>query len=384
MSELFNMVTPVTCVRCEVRWALTTAPLIPTDCITGELRRQAIKGDGYFCIRPYGKGGELLPLFNWRCRFILKSAMVLGLSKLKRGLMRTHNAIIGTLENSFSEVTREDLLDSLEDSLIASDVGAARAIEIVDRLRGISVGNDLEKLKEALGEEIYAILERVEAPLEVRLPAMAAEGGGEEAKVPFVIMALGVNGVGKTTTIGKLASRFTGEGKKVILGAGDTFRAAAVEQLELWGERTGCQVIKQAEGGDPGAVAFDAVNAAISRKADVLILDTAGRLHTQVNLMEELKKVDRVVARALPGAPHERLLLMDATTGQNGLVQARLFNEAVDVTGLGITKLDGSAKGGVVVAIADELKIPIRLIGVGEGVEDLRDFEARGFVDALL
>ena len=197
-------------------------------------------------------------------------------------------------------------------------------------------------------------------------------------------MVLGVNGVGKTTTIGKLAARYTSEGRSVLLAAGDTFRPAAIEQLELWAERVGCQVIRKAQGGDPGAIAFDAVRAAISRKSDILILDTAGRLHTKTNLMEELKKIKRIVESEMPGAPHENLLVLDASTGQNALNQARLFNEAIGVTGIALTKLDGTAKGGIIVPIAGELKIPIRFVGVGEAASDLKDFNAREFVDALI
>jgi fused signal recognition particle receptor len=196
-------------------------------------------------------------------------------------------------------------------------------------------------------------------------------------------MALGVNGVGKTTTIGKLASRYTREGHKVFLAAADTFRAAAIEQLMAWGERTRCEIIRQEQGGDPGAVAFDAVRAGIARRADIVILDTAGRLHTKVNLMEELKKIKRVVERVLPEAPHENLLVLDASTGQNAINQAHQFHEAIGVTGMSVAKLDGTAKGGIIVAIAKEFSIPIRFIGVGEQVDDLRDFDAREFVDAL-
>jgi len=195
---------------------------------------------------------------------------------------------------------------------------------------------------------------------------------------------LGVNGVGKTTTIGKLAARYSSEGKSVVLAAGDTFRAAAIEQLEGWGKRVGCPVIKQEQGGDPGAVAFDAIKSTVARGADMLMLDTAGRLHTKANLMEELKKVQRVVERELPGAPHEKLLVLDASTGQNAINQARIFHEAVGVTGIALTKLDGTAKGGVIVAIAKELSIPIRFVGVGESLHDLRVFNARDFVDALV
>jgi len=222
-----------------------------------------------------------------------------------------------------------------------------------------------------LMEELEALLQIESKPLDV------------DSATPFVIVVVGVNGVGKTTTIGKLASQFVREGKKVLLGAGDTFRAAAAEQLQIWGQRAGVEVIRHAEGADPGAVAFDAAKAAVARKADILILDTAGRLHTKVNLMEELKKVHRVLDREIPGAPHETLLVLDATTGQNALTQAKLFNEAVALNGIALTKLDGTAKGGIVVAIAAELKLPVRYVGIGEGIDDLRPFDAQMFVSAL-
>lgn len=294
-----------------------------------------------------------------------------GFESLKAGLARTHNAIMGSVEAVFTGESREVVLERLEEALILSDVGVGAATEIVDGLREKVIGNDSEKLKACLKDSIYSILREVEEPLRI-------------SSNPFVIMVLGVNGVGKTTTIGKLASRYASDGKSVLLAAGDTFRAAAIEQLEGWGQRAGCPVIRQAQGGDPGAVIFDAMKAAEARRSDIVILDTAGRLHTKVNLMEELKKVQRVAAREMPGAPHERLLVLDASTGQNALNQARLFNEAVGVTGIAITKLDGTAKGGIIIAIARELKIPIRYIGVGERVEDLKEFDARDFVDALI
>lgn len=295
-----------------------------------------------------------------------------GFESLKAGLARTHNAIMGGVEAAFTGESREVLLERLEESLISSDVGVKTSTEIVDGLRARLVGwGDGEKFKEYLKESIYNILKEVERPLEV-------------SGRPFVMMVLGVNGVGKTTTIGKLASRYKSEGKTVMLAAGDTFRAAAIEQLEGWGQRAGCPVIKQAQGGDPGAVVFDAVKAALARDTDVLLLDTAGRLHTKVNLMEELKKVNRVVSREIPDAPHEKLLVLDASTGQNALSQARLFNEAVGVTGIALTKLDGTAKGGIIIAIARELKIPIRFVGVGEKIDDLKDFDAEAFVEALV
>jgi fused signal recognition particle receptor len=196
-------------------------------------------------------------------------------------------------------------------------------------------------------------------------------------------MVIGVNGVGKTTTIGKLAGRFTARGKKVLLAAGDTFRAAAAEQLEIWGERTGADVIRNLEGSDPSAVAFDACRAARARKCDIMMVDTAGRLHTKVNLMEEMKKIRRVLGREIPGAPHETILVLDATTGQNALSQTRLFKDAADVTGIVLTKLDGTAKGGIVVAVCNEYKLPVRFIGIGESAEDLREFDPAEFVEAL-
>ncbi|MFQ5442483.1 MAG: signal recognition particle-docking protein FtsY [Thermodesulfobacteriota bacterium] len=293
-----------------------------------------------------------------------------GLAGLKEKLSKTQSAITGSLASASSGVSREEFLENLEESLITADLGVNTSLEIAEYLRGVSGWRGSE-LRKYLQDYIYNILKEVERPLKFH-------------RSPFMIMVLGVNGVGKTTTIGKLASRFTAEGKKVVLGAGDTFRAAAVEQLELWGERVGCDVIKQASGADPGAVAFDSIKAAIGRYANVLILDTAGRLHTKVNLMDEIKKIKRVAARELDGAPHENLLVLDASTGQNALSQARIFNEAVGVTGIALTKLDGTAKGGIIVPLARELKIPIRYIGVGEGVDDLKEFNAREFVEAMI
>lgn len=295
-----------------------------------------------------------------------------GFESLKAGLARTHNAILGTVESTVTGVSRDELLEKLEEALIMSDVGIKASTEIVDSLRTRLVGwGNGEKFKEYLRDSIYDILKEVEKPLEID-------------RSPFVIMVLGVNGVGKTTTIGKLASKYSGAGKSVLLAAGDTFRAAAIEQLEGWGHRVGCPVVRQAQGGDPGAVVFDAMKAASARGTDVVILDTAGRLHTKVNLMEELKKVNRVAGRELPGAPHETLLVLDASTGQNAINQARFFNSAVGVTGIALTKLDGTAKGGIIIPIARELNIPIRFIGVGEGIDDLKEFNARDFVEALV
>jgi fused signal recognition particle receptor len=291
---------------------------------------------------------------------------------LKSRLLKTHNTIIGGIESAIGRGSRKEILEILEEALITADVGVKNTQEMVDGLSECLL-QDMESLNGRLRDSIFQTLKEVEAPLDI-----------EAGDAPYVIMVLGVNGVGKTTTIGKLAARFSSEGKKVLLGAGDTFRAAAVEQLEVWGERVGCPVIKHAHGGDPGAVAFDSVKTALKTKADVVILDTAGRLHTKENLIEELKKVKRVAAKALPGAPHENLLILDASTGQNSLNQARLFNEAVGVTGIALVKLDGTAKGGIIVSIAKELAIPVRFIGVGEGTDDLREFNAQEFAEALI
>ncbi|MEK7880368.1 MAG: signal recognition particle-docking protein FtsY [Deltaproteobacteria bacterium] len=294
------------------------------------------------------------------------------LGKLKTRLLRTHNAIMGGLESVLGSESRLSSLDALEEALVSSDVGARVAGEIVDGLKdSLHLGKDA--VASRMRDMVYLMIKDVEAPLDVSV-------GGP----PFVIMVLGVNGVGKTTTIGKLALRLSLEGKSVIIGAADTFRAAAIEQLEIWGERARCPVVKHAHGADPGAVVFDAVKSAVARKADVVILDTAGRLHTKTNLMEELKKIKRAAGKEVSGAPHENLLVVDASTGQNALSHAKLFNEAVFVTGIAVTKLDGTAKGGIIVPIARELKIPIRFIGVGEAAEDLKDFSARDFVDALI
>lgn len=292
--------------------------------------------------------------------------------RLKAGLAKTHNNIMDKIEGAFSSgASREELAEMLEETLITTDVGVKTSGFIVDGMKDKLRGYDTEGLRVYLREVIFDILKDCQKPLEIT------------AK-PFVIMVLGVNGVGKTTTIGKLAAKFTSEGKNVLLAAGDTFRAAAIEQLEIWAKRASCDIIKQEHGGDPAAVAFDAIKAAIARGVDIVILDTAGRLHTKINLMEELKKIKRVVSREMPDAPHETLLVLDASTGQNAINQAGIFHEAVGVTGIALTKLDGTAKGGIIVAIANEFKIPIRFVGVGEGVEDLREFEAKEFVEAMI
>jgi fused signal recognition particle receptor len=296
--------------------------------------------------------------------------------RMRQGLARTRSSLVGRMDallGSHASLDSE-FLEELEEILITADFGMKATQELVQALNG-----RLKEIDQSQPGQLHKVLgEEIRARLKTGEPDWPTPESG-----PLVIMVVGVNGVGKTTTIGKLAKQFADQGKKVVLGAGDTFRAAAAEQLEIWGERAGAEVIRHAEGSDPAAVAFDSAKAAVARKADVLILDTAGRLHTKVNLMEELKKVRRVVDREIAGAPHETLLVLDATTGQNALIQARMFQEAVEVSCIALTKLDGTAKGGIVVAISSQLDLPVRLIGVGEGVADLRPFDADEFVAAL-
>ena len=289
-----------------------------------------------------------------------------GLEKTRKGLMgRVNNLLKGDLD--------EELADDLEATLVTSDIGIQTTKALLSELRGKLSRKeirDAEVVHETLRTRIAEIVSRPAPPMTA-------------SKKPLVLMVIGVNGVGKTTTIGKLASKWGSEGKKVVLGAGDTFRAAAVEQLEVWAERANAELVKGAAEADPSSVAYEAIQRAKQINADVVICDTAGRLHTKVNLMEELKKMKRVMAKALEGAPHEILMVLDATTGQNAITQAKQFKEAVDINSIALTKLDGTAKGGVVVAICAELGIPVRFIGIGEQIADLRDFEPEEFVEAL-
>jgi fused signal recognition particle receptor len=297
--------------------------------------------------------------------------------RMKQAVTRTRENLSERIEDivSTSKEIDRNTLEELEATLIAADLGTATTREVLNALRekvDRKQIKDVDELKRLLKEELLAILRR--AALE---PAEVADG------VPEVILVVGVNGTGKTTTIGKLAHTLSSDGKSVLLCAADTFRAAAIEQLEIWGQRTGTEVIKTKPGGDPAAVLFDAIQAAKSRGANYVIVDTAGRLHTKTNLMEELTKMRRTAQRLIPGAPHETLLIMDATTGQNGLQQARLFTESAGVTGIVLTKLDGTAKGGIVVAISRELGLPVRYVGVGEKPGDLLPFNPNEFVDSL-
>lgn len=291
-----------------------------------------------------------------------------GLAKTRKNLSdRIGSLVLG-------EKIDESYLDELEEALIASDVGVETASVVLRDLKERFRRDELstaEQVKERLKQVLYEILQGRSAPFSLKA-------------APSVVLVIGVNGTGKTTTIGKLAHRLQAEGKKVMLAAADTFRAAASEQLSIWGDRAGIPVIKHREGADPGAVVFDALAAAKARSVDVLIVDTAGRLHTKSNLMEELKKIKRILERELRGSPHETLLVLDGNTGQNALVQAKMFQEAVGVSGIALTKLDGTSKGGIVFAISKELGIPVKFVGIGEAIGDLREFEPREFVEALL
>jgi fused signal recognition particle receptor len=298
------------------------------------------------------------------------------LERLKSGVAKTRAGLVSRLEDTLAgrkEIDTE-LLDELEDALISADVGVQTTTEILERIRqrvDRKLVGDAGELRGLIREHLLEILQASD-----RAPAHVAEP-------PAVVMVVGVNGAGKTTTIGKLAHRYKSEGRGVLLCAADTFRAAAIEQLEIWGERTATDVIRQKPGADPSAVLFDALQSARSRKIDYVIVDTAGRLQTKTNLMAELEKMRRTAARVVPGSPHEVLLVLDATTGQNALEQARKFTETSGVTGIVLAKLDGTAKGGVVVAIARELNLPIRYVGVGEKVDDLLPFDAEKYIQSL-
>jgi len=296
-------------------------------------------------------------------------------SPLRERLARTSQALIGRIEGIIGERALDaHLLDELESLLFTADLGVKTAESLLSTVRQQATGSDAHAVRGILRAAILEKLRRVE-PAPGSTLATAAK--------PHVILVLGVNGSGKTTTIGKLAARHIAKGRKVVLGAGDTFRAAAIEQLQAWGERTGASVIAGRPGADPSAVAFDTLKSAVARGVDVAIIDTAGRLQTKLPLLEELKKIVRVMEREVQGAPHESLLVLDANTGQNALSQARIFTDAARVTALALTKLDGTAKGGVIVGLADELGIPVKFVGVGESVDDLRDFSAEQFVAAL-
>ncbi|MGQ9509129.1 MAG: signal recognition particle-docking protein FtsY [Thermodesulfobacteriota bacterium] len=297
--------------------------------------------------------------------------------KLKKGLSKTHQGFVEKIDQLLGKKTIDQgILEELEAILYEADLGVKTTTQLIEGVqRGLNRGELKEpyRVKDFIKQEILNILKSGEKTLTIDF---------SQTK-PFVFLVVGVNGVGKTTTIGKIAHVYSSQGKKVLIGAADTFRAAAVEQLEIWANRVGADFIRQSAGSDPSAVAFDAIHAAKAREVDLVFIDTAGRLHTKVNLMEELKKIKRIISRECPGAPHEILLVLDATTGQNAISQAKLFHEAIGVTGIALTKLDGTAKGGIIIGITEEMKLPIRYIGIGEGLDDLKEFSATEFVQAL-
>ena len=296
--------------------------------------------------------------------------------KIKAGLTKTREALSNTLGSVFTGFSQidDDFYDELEESLILADLGVDTATKATERLRKTIREQHLktpEEAKAALKDILEEMLNVGEVALNL-------------STTPAVILVIGVNGVGKTTTIGKIATRLVKEGKKVLLVAGDTFRAAAADQLEIWAGRSGADIVRQHEGADPASVVYDGIQAARARDVDVIIIDTAGRLHNKANLMNELNKISRIVERELPGTARETLLVLDGTTGQNGLIQAKQFKEIAGVTAIALTKLDGTAKGGIVIAVADALQIPVKFVGVGEQADDLMPFEARNFVEALI
>lgn len=303
--------------------------------------------------------------------------------KLDAGLQKTKEGVWGKISRAIAGKSKidDDVLDSLEESFITSDVGVDTTLKIIDRIRD-RVSRDkyvnTEELNQLLGEEIADLLVKPQSD-----NIVAEDFSVKKSGVPYVIMVVGVNGVGKTTTIGKLAAQFKKAGNKVVLGAADTFRAAAIEQLDIWGERVGVPVIKQKMGSDPAAVAFDTLNSAKAQGADIVIIDTAGRLHNKVGLMNELTKIKNVMKRVIPEAPQEILLVLDGSTGQNAFEQAKQFVAATEVNALAVTKLDGTAKGGVVIGISDQFQIPVKYIGIGEGMEDLQVFNPEAFVATL-
>ena len=294
--------------------------------------------------------------------------------KLKSGLSKTKSAIVGKIDDLFKSFRKvdEDLFDELEELLISADIGVNTTEEVLDELREIVIDKNIKEAEE-VKEELYRMLRELIGEHEpLRLDT-----------TPSVILVIGVNGVGKTTSIGKISAELKSQGKKVVVAAADTFRAAAAEQLSVWCERAGVDIVKQAAGADPASVVFDAINSAKSKRADVLIIDTAGRLHNKKNLMDELAKIDRVIARELPESAKETLLVLDATTGQNAVMQAKEFKNASKITGLVLTKLDGTAKGGIILSVKRELGIPVKFIGVGEKIGDMKPFDSEAFATAL-
>lgn len=360
---------------CWHRW------IVFADCLCGFNSDDCVFSDPLWQEDVFNNEGILMGLFDSFKKTLSSIAEVTGINKLKEGLQKTRTVFVDRLLSVLGVGRKIDeaLLADIEEILITSDIGVATTIHIMNNVK--------DKIKRDAVDDSSVIYSMIKSEIHEILHSIAPISSDDYYKTahakPFVIMMVGVNGVGKTTTIGKLALNFKNAGSSVLIGAADTFRAAANEQLEVWSQRAGVEIIQQKQGADPAAVAFDTVQAGLSREMDVIIIDTAGRLHNKLGLMQELEKISRVMKKKVPDAPHEVLLVIDATTGQNGLQQAKEFAKVSEITGIVLTKLDGTAKGGIIIPIAHELQLPVRFIGVGEGIQDLQYFDPKAFVGAL-
>lgn len=360
---------------CWHRW------IVFADCLCGFNSDDCVFSDPLWQEDVFNNEGILMGLFDSFKKTLSSIAEVTGINKLKEGLQKTRTVFVDRLLSVLGVGRKIDeaLLADIEEILITSDIGVATTIHIMNNVK--------DKIKRDAVDDSSVIYSMIKSEIHEILHSIAPISSDDYYKTahakPFVIMMVGVNGVGKTTTIGKLALNFKNAGSSVLIGAADTFRAAANEQLEVWSQRAGVEIIQQKQGADPAAVAFDTIQAGLSREMDVIIIDTAGRLHNKLGLMQELEKISRVMKKKVPDAPHEVLLVIDATTGQNGLQQAKEFAKVSEITGIVLTKLDGTAKGGIIIPIAHELQLPVRFIGVGEGIQDLQYFDPKAFVDAL-
>lgn len=360
---------------CWNRW------IVFADCLCGFDSDDCVFSDPLWQEDVFNNEGILMGLFDSFKKTLSSIAEATGINKLKEGLQKTRTVFVDRLLSVLGVGRKIDeaLLADIEEILITSDIGVATTIHIMNNVK--------DKIKRDAVDDSSVIYSMIKSEIHEILHSIAPISSDDYYKTahakPFVIMMVGVNGVGKTTTIGKLALNFKNAGSSVLIGAADTFRAAANEQLEVWSQRAGVEIIQQKQGADPAAVAFDTIQAGLSREMDVIIIDTAGRLHNKLGLMQELEKISRVMKKKVPDAPHEVLLVIDATTGQNGLQQAKEFAKVSEITGIVLTKLDGTAKGGIIIPIAHELQLPVRFIGVGEGIQDLQYFDPKAFVDAL-
>jgi fused signal recognition particle receptor len=360
---------------CRNRW------IVFADCLCDFDSDDCVFSDPLWQEDVFNNEGILMGLFDSFKKTLSSIAEATGINKLKEGLQKTRTVFVDRLLSVLGVGRKIDeaLLADIEEILITSDIGVATTIHIMNNVK--------DKIKRDAVDDSSVIYSMIKSEIHEILHSIAPISSDDYYKTahakPFVIMMVGVNGVGKTTTIGKLALNFKNAGRSVLIGAADTFRAAANEQLEVWSQRAGVDIIQQKQGADPAAVAFDTIQSGLSREMDVIIIDTAGRLHNKLGLMQELEKISRVMKKKVPDAPHEVLLVIDATTGQNGLQQAKEFAKVSEITGIVLTKLDGTAKGGIIIPIAHELQLPVRFIGVGEGIQDLQYFDPKAFVDAL-